>query len=234
VCASMTPLRGPRQEGLAGGDALAGFRKQVYACLWRCPDALAELGDPVLTAPGPVASLPYLSLEPAFRRGHGMICKALARGRIDEEALRDLLVAARPRDWPAVFAVDASTFPRPAAVTSPDREWHHHSCPGRHARHRDGDGGAVVAGWAFQWLSQLSFTPDSWTAPQDQARVRAGRSGATREAARQVIAHAARLRAERGGADPAACLRWRVRRGPADLGPARAPGGGAGPGPRPR
>jgi DDE superfamily endonuclease len=200
VCTSvsMTPLRGPRQEGLAGGAALAGFRKQVYACLRRCPDALAELGDSVLTAPGPVASLPYLSLEPAFRRGHGMIYKALARGRIDEEALRDLLVAARPRDWPAVFAVDASTFPRPAAATSPDREWHHHSCPGRHARHRDdgGDGGAVVAGWAFQWLSQLSFAPDSWTAPQDQARVRAGRGGATRKAAQQVIAHAARLRAD--------------------------------------
>ena len=58
----------------------------------------------------------------------------------------------RPRDWPLVFAIDASTYPRPAAATSPGREWHHHSCPGSH-----GSDGAVVAGWAFQWLAQLSL-----------------------------------------------------------------------------
>ena len=200
---SMSGQEQPCQEGWPGARkalaGLAGFRKQLYGCLWRCPDALAELADAVLTAPGPVASLPYLSLEPAFRRGHGMIYKALDEGRVDEEALRDLLVAVRQRDWPAVFAIDASTYPRPAAETSPGREWHHHSCPGHHARHgrhrgSAGDGGAVVAGWAFQWLAQLSFTPDSWTAPQDQARVETG-DDADRAAARQVIAHSARLRA---------------------------------------
>jgi hypothetical protein len=192
------------QEGWPGAGkalaGLAGFRRGFYRCLWRCPDALFEVADAVLTAPGPVPSLPYLSLEPGFRRGHGMIYKGLDEGRIDEEALRGLLVAARPRDWPLVFAVDVSTFPRPAAETSPGREWHHHSCPGHHARHaghRDdgGDGGAVVAGWAFQWLSQLSFTPDSWTAPQDQVRAGAGED-ADRAAARQVTAHSARLRAD--------------------------------------
>jgi len=51
-----------------------------------------------------------------------------------------------------------------------------------------------VAGWAFQWLAQLSFTPDSWTAPQDQVRAGAG-DDATRKAAGQILAHAARLRA---------------------------------------
>jgi hypothetical protein len=63
----------------------------------------------VLTA-GPAGSLPYVSLEPVFRRGHGMIYRALSGGGIDEEALRDLLVAWRPRDWPLVFAVDASAY----------------------------------------------------------------------------------------------------------------------------
>ena len=201
---SMSGREQPCQEGRPGAGkalaALAGFRRGFCGCLWRCPDALFEVAEAVLTAPGPVASLPYLSLEPGFRRGHGMIYQALAEGGIDEEALRDLLVAVRPRDWPPAFAIDASTYPRPAAETSPGREWHHHSCPGHHARHAGhrgsaGDGGAVVAGWAFQWLTQLSFTPDSWTAPQDQARVRAG-GDATRQAARQVTAHAARLRAD--------------------------------------
>ena len=94
----------PCQEGWPGAGkalaGLAGFRRGFYGCLWRCPDALFEAAQAVLTAPGPVASLPYLSLEPGFRRGHGMIYQALAEGGIDEEALRDLLVWVRPRDWP--------------------------------------------------------------------------------------------------------------------------------------
>jgi hypothetical protein len=177
----------------AGGDALARlarFRQEMLWCLWRRPDALFDLADAVLTAAGPVVSLPYLSLEPGFRRGHGMVYQALAEGGVDEEALRDLLVAWRPREWPLVFAVDASTYPRPWAATSPGREWHHHSCPGNH-----GKDGAAVAGWAFQWLAQLSFAPDSWTAPQDQVQVAAG-DDATRQAAAQILAHSGRLRAD--------------------------------------
>src|ERR1039457_5882473 len=114
---------------VAGGDALdrlAGFRRDSYRCLWRRADALFETMDAV-TATGRVLSLPYLSLDPAFRRGHGMIYQGLARGRVDEDALRDLLVASRPADWPCVFGIDASTIGRPWAVTSPGREFHHHS-----------------------------------------------------------------------------------------------------------
>ncbi|HWF82751.1 MAG TPA: transposase [Streptosporangiaceae bacterium] len=168
---------------------LAGFRRELFWCLHRRGGALFELADAVLTAPGLVPSLPYLSLEPGFRRGHGMVYQALAEGGIDAEALRSLLVAVRPQDWPLVFAIDASTYPRPEAQASPGREWHHHSCPGAH-----GSDGAAIAGWAFQWLAQMSFAADSWTAPQDQVRVGAGEDG-TRQAAAQVIAHSARLRA---------------------------------------
>jgi DDE superfamily endonuclease len=190
VASSVTCVNESCQQ--AGGEAvarLARFRRELLGRLWQRGDALFELADAVLTA-GRAASLPYLSLEPVFRRGHGMVYQALAEGGIDEEALRDLLVAARPRDWPLVFAVDASAYPRPWADTSPEREWHHHSCPGNH-----GSDGAAVAGWAFQWLAQLSFDPDSWTAPQDQVRVAAG-DDATRQAGRQIVAHAARLRAD--------------------------------------
>ena len=94
---SMRGQEQPCQEGWPGAGkalaGLAGFRRGFCGCLWRCPDALFEVAEAVLTAPGPVVSLPYLSLEPGFRRGHGMIYQALAGGRIDEEALRDLLVA---------------------------------------------------------------------------------------------------------------------------------------------
>jgi hypothetical protein len=39
----------------AGGESLerlVRFRRELYWCLWRCPDALFELADAVLTAPG--------------------------------------------------------------------------------------------------------------------------------------------------------------------------------------
>jgi hypothetical protein len=114
-----------------------------------------------------------------------MIYQGLAEGRISEDALRDVLAAARPADWPLAFAVDGSTWARPEAVTSPGRAFHHHAGP----HGRDG----AVAGWSFQWLAQLSFAADSWTAPQDAVRVETGRG--TREAAAQIRAHAARLRA---------------------------------------
>jgi len=54
------------------------------------------------------------------------------------------------------FAIDASTYPRPEAGCSPDREFHHHSCAGFHGRD-----GAAIARWAFRWLAQLSFAHDS-------------------------------------------------------------------------
>jgi hypothetical protein len=134
-----------------------------------------------------VPSLPYLSLDPAFRRGHGMVYQGLARGRVDEEALRGLLVWSRPADWPCVFGIDASTIGRPWAVTSLGREFHHHSCAGH-----TGSGDPVIKGWAWQWLSQLSFDADSWTAPQDAVQV--GRDDVAVVTAAQILAHAARLR----------------------------------------
>jgi hypothetical protein len=85
-----------QQAGEMAVAVLAGFRREMRGCLWRRGDALFELADAVLAAPGLVPSLPYLSLEPGFRRGHGMVCQALAKGEIDAEAVRGLLVAVRP------------------------------------------------------------------------------------------------------------------------------------------
>jgi hypothetical protein len=167
-------------------DVLREFRSQMYGCLRRRGDALFELGDALLSA-GPVPSLPHLSCEPVFRRSHGMVYQGLAKGRVDSEALRDALVAHRPAKWPLVFGVDASTVERPYAQTSPDREFHHHSCAGH-----TGGGDPVIKGWCWQWLSQLNFDADSWTAPQDARRVT--RTDAAAVTVAQIIAHAARLR----------------------------------------
>ena len=44
---------------------LQAFRAGLHACCTRRGDALVDLADALLSAQGPVASLPQLSLEPA-------------------------------------------------------------------------------------------------------------------------------------------------------------------------
>ena len=136
---------------------LGGFRTELHACFPRRADALFELGDALLCAEA-FPSLPHLSLEPAHRRGWGSVYAALARGRIDEDRLRDLLVGCLPDADPLVFAVDVTTWPRCDAECSPERGYYYH--PSRHSA-----GQPIIAGWAFQWIAQLSFDRDSWTAP---------------------------------------------------------------------
>jgi len=147
-----------------GGDALVAFRSALYATFSAWRDALFELTDAVLCAASPVTSVPSLSLEPEFTRSHGSLYKALAKGRIDEERLRRLLVANRPSDWPMVFAVDASTFDRCDAETSPERGFYYSA-----SKHSAGQ--PIVAGWHYQWICQLSWASDSWTAPLDAMRI---------------------------------------------------------------
>src|SRR5215213_5844537 len=86
-------------------------RSQLHACFTRRADALFELGDGLLCAQTPLLSLPHPSLEPTCRRGWGSVYAALARGEVDAERLRDLLVSVLPSADPPVFAVDVTTCP---------------------------------------------------------------------------------------------------------------------------
>jgi len=136
---------------------LGAFRDQLHACFSRRADALFELGDALLCQPTPFLPLPHLSLEPAHQRGWGSTYAALVCGRIDTERLRDLLVRFLPPADPLVFAVDVTTWPRCDAECSPERGYYYH--PSRHSA-----GQPIITGWAFQWITQLSFDRDSWTA----------------------------------------------------------------------
>jgi hypothetical protein len=142
---------------------LGAFRDQLHACFPRRADALVDLGDALLCAET-VPSLPHLSLEPAHRRGWGSTYAALASGRVQVERLRDLLAGCLPDADPLVFAVDVTTWPRCDAECSPERGYYYH--PSRHSA-----GQPIIAGWAYQWIAQLSFDRDSWTAPVDAARL---------------------------------------------------------------
>ena len=142
---------------------LGGFRAELHACFPRRADALFELADALLCAEA-FPSLPHLSLEPVCRRGWGSTYAALARGRIDVERLRDLLAVSLPPAYPPVFAVDVTTWPRCDAECSPERGYYYH--PSRHSA-----GQPIIAGWAWQWIAQLGFDRDSWTAPVDAQRL---------------------------------------------------------------
>jgi hypothetical protein len=142
---------------------LGAFRAELHACYTRRADALFELGDALLCAQT-LPSLPHLSLEPVCRRGWGSVYDALSSGRVEVERLRDLLVSSLPDADPLVFAVDVTTWPRCDAECSPERGFYYH--PSRHSA-----GQPIIAGWAFQWICQLSFDRDSWTAPVDTRRL---------------------------------------------------------------
>jgi hypothetical protein len=142
---------------------LGAFRAELHACFTRRADALLDLADALLCAPA-VPSVAQLSLEPAHRRGWGSTYAALASGRIEVERLRDLLAGSLPDADPLVFAVDVTTWPRCDAECSPERGYYYH--PSRHSA-----GQPIIAGWAYQWIAQLGFDRDSWTAPVDAARL---------------------------------------------------------------
>ncbi len=168
------------------GKSLRGFRAGFYAGLTGWPDAAFELCEAMLCAPGPVSSVPALSLDPVFRRSHGSLYKCLDRGEVDPAAMRDLLVAYRPPDWPLVFAVDASTWDRCDAETSPQRGYYYSA-----SKHSAGK--PIVAGWSYQWVAGLDWAHDCWTAPMDARRITPGDNtvSATVTQVRELVARLA-------------------------------------------
>jgi hypothetical protein len=172
-------------DGNADWERLQTFRRGLYAALGSWTDGLFELSDAMLAAPGAITSVPALSLEPVFRRGHGSLYKALARGSVDAEAMRDLLAEFRPAHWPAIYAVDASSWARCDAETSPERGFYYSA-----SKHSAGQ--PIVAGWSYQWICGLDWAADSWTAPLDAARIRPSED-ATIATTAQVAALVGRL-----------------------------------------
>jgi hypothetical protein len=175
-------------------DALLSFRCSLYECLYRRGDALFELADAILSAHSAVPSPAHLSLQVSHRRGWGSLYAALNRGRIDAEALRRLLACHPLAESGAtpVYAVDVSVWPRCDADASPERGYYYH--PSRHSA-----GQPIVAGWAYQFVAQLNFVRESWTAPVDVRRVRPAQD-ANEVAAQQIEALLGRL--EEGEAAP--------------------------------
>lgn len=155
---------------------LLAFREEVYHACGRRADALFDLVD-ALSGAGPLPTLPALSLLPAFRRGWGSVYAALARGEVALEALRTAVGRHPLADGEPIYAVDVSVWPRNQASMSAERGYYYHPS-GAHLGRQP-----IVAGWAYQWIAQLSLAPDSWTAPLDVERVAVEETASTRAVA---------------------------------------------------
>jgi hypothetical protein len=105
---------GPHVGGEQARQCLAEFRETFYDCLLRRADALFELTDAVLCAPGPVTSLPELSLALVHRRGHGALYDGLACGEVDVARLRMAVAAPDlPRDGQGRLRLAVDVTPGP-------------------------------------------------------------------------------------------------------------------------
>lgn len=169
---------------------LDAFRRELYRSLTRWPDTLFELADAVLCMPGPVTSLPELSLAGVHRRGHGSTYAALADGRMDVDRLRMALAGLdlpRGSDGQIRLAVDVTPWPRPDAECSPARAHAHRPCRCDGVRQ-------TIPGWPYSIVAVLESGRSSWTAPLDAVRLVPGQD-ATQATAAQIRQVWARLRA---------------------------------------
>jgi hypothetical protein len=163
-------------SGDGGGDdraaagVLAGFREDLYWSLTRRRDALFEVGDAVLCAPGRVTDLARLSLVPEFGRGHGALYDALNAGHIGVGRLRRALAGVALPAWPdggIRLAVDVSSWLRPEARASAERAFCHVHGRGRNA-------GQVIPGWPYSFVAALGPGASSWTLLLDAVRLGPG------------------------------------------------------------
>ena len=91
---------------------LASFRVGLYGCFGAWADTLFELVDALAGSAGRIRSVAELMFAPVARRGWGSLYQALEHGEIDVDRARDLMVSYVRRDWPLMFAIDGSKYPR--------------------------------------------------------------------------------------------------------------------------
>src|SRR4051794_41316284 len=157
---SLNPVGMVDQSVAAAADRLRAFRGELYGCLGRRADELFELTDALLCTEGPVCSLVGLCLAPEHRRGHGALYDAINVGQVDVERLREVLAClplSRMFGGRIVLAVDATSWLRPDAETSPERLFCH-----VYGRTRGSD--PFLPGWPYQLVAAFGSGPTSWAA----------------------------------------------------------------------
>ena len=183
----MTSVSDPVARVEAIGE-LSGFRMDFYDCLESRADALFELVESVLCEPGPVVSLPELTLAGVHRRGHGGLYDALANGRMNIARFAATLAGLDlPRFGGRItLAVDVSPWLRPDAECCDQRLFCH--------VHGRGRGNAqLIPGWPYSFVAALESGATSWAALLDAVRLGPDDDG-TEVTAAQIRDVVARLR----------------------------------------
>jgi hypothetical protein len=173
-------------EATTARTTLHQFRQAVYQTLGHRKDTLFELLEAALVSPGP-ANLVHLSLAAPFRRGWPSACDALADGQVAPAGCRALVQAYLPEpSGPGrpLWAGDGTVWPRPAAVTSPERTYGHFASPGMPQA-------SLIVGWAYEWLFALPTRGTSWVLPLEVGRRAPGGGTPTEVAIGQLRAASA-------------------------------------------
>ncbi len=114
------------------GDALFELTDAVLSSRGRSPRCQHSASNRSSAVPTAVSTRPSTGPD---RRGPPRRCSSITGRR-----------------WPLVFAVDASTFARCDAESSPERGFYYSA-----SKHSAGQ--PIVAGWNYQWICQLPSPP---------------------------------------------------------------------------
>lgn len=144
-------------------EPLSQFREAIYQKLAPSQDAAFEIIDAIAYSRD-ARSAVTVSLRPTMQRTFASVYKGVARTRIDGEKLRPLLVREAEAigtllfDGWALYALDRSPYPRPAAATVSDRGYVHGA-----------DG--VVVGHQYSLLGRVMDDRGSWVGIVDCQRL---------------------------------------------------------------
>ena len=144
-------------------EPLRQFRQAVYQTLAPARDAAFEIIDAIACSRD-ARSAVEVSLSPTMERGFGSVYKAIERTRIDGDHLHLVLVSEAERagellfDGWALYALDHTPYPRPAAPTVFDRSYVHGA-------------NGVEIGHQYSLLGRVMYTTGSWVGVVDCQRV---------------------------------------------------------------
>jgi hypothetical protein len=166
---------------------LIAFRQEIYSKVFvQRRDALMDTLDALLST-GSFPSFAMLSQSERFQRQWPSLYDAVEEGRINEDALRTLLVRQLPQQGICVFPLDGSSWPRPRAQVLEDRQYVYQASSAV-------NGGTVTIGYPYSWLDWCAEPHSSWALPIDVRRIPSHQTA--QEVGAEQVRELARLRAD--------------------------------------
>jgi hypothetical protein len=144
-------------------EALSQFRERVYQVFGASRDAAFELIDAIASSPHAQSAV-EVSDSPLMQRNYASVYKGLERTKIDEAALRTVLVKQADDSGEltvagyAIQALDHTPYPRTSAPTVTDRGYVHGA---------DGN----VIGHQYSLLGRVMHEKGAWVGIEDCQRI---------------------------------------------------------------